>query len=380
MRILLFITSLRTGGAERLVTGLAQRMRADGDEAAVLLMDGTQTPQKDELEHAGIPVHALSKGWRAMRNPFLVLKLVRFLRLGGYDLIHTHNTSCQMMAAAASLFIPLALITTEHNTTNKRRSWKAFKPLDRWMYGRYRRIICVGDETKSALTDYLPEVSGKTVVIANGIDLDRFRLAVPAKDLTGTAGFRVLMVAAFRAQKDHACLIRAISLLPETYHLYLAGGAETPEDEKTLSACKDLVRTDGLASRVFFLGVRNDIPSLLAACDVTVLSSHHEGMSLSAVECMSSGKAFIASDVAGLRDLVSGAGILFPPGDAKTLAETIRQVCENPAIAAETARKCQERARQYDIDETARRYKEEYARVIAWTDDVEGEETDEKFQ
>ena len=364
MRILLFITSLRTGGAERLVATLAPRMRAGGDDVDVLLMDGTQTPLKDELEQAGIPVHALSKGWRAMRNPFLVLKLLRFLRRSDYDLIHTHNTSCQMMAAAASLFIPLRLVTTEHNTTNKRRSWRAFKPADRWMYGRYRRIICVGEETKSALTDYLPEVSGKTVVIANGIDLDRFRLATPAEDITGTAGFKVLMVAAFRAQKDHACLIRAISLLPENYLLYLAGGAETPGDEKTLLACKELVRTEGLASRVFFLGVRNDIPSLLAACDVSVLSSRHEGLSLSAVECMSSGKAFIASDVAGLRDLVSGAGILFPPGDAKALAEAIHLVCENPAIAAGIARKCQERARRYDIDETAQRYKEEYTRIL----------------
>ena len=363
MRILHFITSLRTGGAERLVTGLAQRMPAAGDAVEVLLMDGTRTPLKDELEQAGIPVHALSKGWRAMRNPLLVFKLTRFLRRGGYDIVHTHNTSCQIITAAASLVVPLPLVTTEHNTTNKRRSKSVFKPLDRWMYGRYRRIVCVGEDTESALEGYLPEVSGKTVVIANGIDLDRFRLATPAKDITGTTGFKVLMVAAFRAQKDHACLIRAMSLLPDTYHLFLAGGAETPQDEKTLLSCRNLVRSLNLDNRVCFLGVRDDVPELLAACDVAVLSSHYEGLSLSAVECMACGKGFIASDVEGLRDLVSGAGLLFPQGDAARLSALIREVCENPAFAEETARKCQERARRYDIVETARRYKEEYTRI-----------------
>ena len=365
MRILHFITSLRTGGAERLVATLAQQMRVASDEGEVLLMDGTQTRLKDELNHAGIPVYTLSKGWRAMRNPFLIFRLVRFLRKGEYDIVHTHNTSCQMMAAVASLFVPLSLVTTEHNTTNKRRSWRMFKPIDRWMYGRYRRIVCVGEDTKSALEDYLPEISGKTVVIANGIDLNRFLRAVPDKSIPATKGFKILMVAAFRAQKDHACLIRAISLLPETYHLFLAGGAETPEDEKMLQSCRNLVRSLNLENRIRFLGVREDIPELLAACDVAVLSSRYEGLSLSAVECMAGGKALITSDVNGLRDLVSGAGLLFPPGDSEKLAGLIRQVCENPALAAETARKCQERARQYDIVETARRYREEYNRILS---------------
>ena len=365
MKVLHFITSLRTGGAERLVAALAQLMSVAGDEVEVLLMDGAQTLLKNEMDLSRIPVFALSKGWRAMRNPFLIFKLIRFLRKGKYDIVHTHNTSCQLMAAVSSLFVPLSLVTTEHNTTNKRRTYRAFKPIDRWMYGRYLRIVCVGKETESALLDYLPLLSGKTITIANGIDLDLFHLAIPDKDISATKGIKILMIAAFRAQKDHACLIRAIRLLPDVYHLFLAGGAETPEDEKTLLACKDLVQTEGLASRVFFLGVRNDISSLLAACNVAVLSSHYEGLSLSAVECMASGKAFIASDVDGLRTLVSGAGLLFPPGDSEKLSGLIRQVCENPTLAREIGTRCQERARQYDISETARRYREEYNRILA---------------
>lgn len=365
MRILHFITSLRTGGAERLVVGLVQQMRVAGDEIEVLVMDGTQTSLKDELGQTGIPVHALSKGWQAMRNPMLVFTLIRFLRRGGYDIVHTHNTSCQLMAAAASLFIPLLLVTTEHNTTNKRRYLRYFKPIDRWMYSRYCKIACVGKETESALLNYLPSLSGKTDVIVNGIDLNRFRGANPSATLTRTAGFKILMVSAFRAQKDHATLIRSVSLLPEAYHLFLAGGAETPEDERTLQSCRNLALSLTLENRIRFLGVREDIPELLAACDVSVLSSHYEGFGLSAVEAMASGKPLIASDVESLSSLVGGAGLLFSQGDATRLAELIREICENPAFAAETAQKCQERARKYDIAETARHYRQEYIKLLS---------------
>ena len=75
MRILHIITSLRTGGAERLVVDLVKRHQADRNDVSVLLFDGTRTPLLEELEKTCIPVHALSEGWRAMRNPALVFKL-----------------------------------------------------------------------------------------------------------------------------------------------------------------------------------------------------------------------------------------------------------------------------------------------------------------
>ena len=143
MKILQFITSLRTGGAERLVTDLSVCFREAGHDVSLLLLDGSVTPFLEELKSAGIQVTALSKGYRSMRNPFLVFKLIRFLKKGRFDIIHTHNTSCQFLAAVASLSLPLTMVTTEHNTSNRRRGWSLFKPLDRWMYSRYKKVFCV---------------------------------------------------------------------------------------------------------------------------------------------------------------------------------------------------------------------------------------------
>ena len=365
MKILHIITSLRTGGAERIVADLCPCLLKIGDEVSVLLLDGTHTGLYDQLEHAGIHIDSLSKGWRAMRNPFLLPRLLRYLKNNSFDLVHTHNTFCQFLAAAASVFYPLTLITTEHNTSNRRRKWNWFRPIDRWMYDKYKKIVCVGEGTEKALVAHLPDCSGKTAIISNGINLESFFRAPADKDILSFEGFKILMVAAFRAQKDHATLIRAMENLPNEYRVFLAGGAETREDEKTLQSCQELVKTMELEDRVTFLGVRKDVPQLLAACDVAVLSSHYEGFGLSAVEAMASGKVLIASDVESLTTLVGGAGLLFPLGNAEALAALIREVCENPEKAREIGRKCRERAMQYDIAETAKRYYALYEEVLA---------------
>lgn len=334
---------------------LARRHQANGNEVEVLLFDGTRTSLFEELEAYGIPVHALGKGSAAMSNPFLLPALNRFLRKHPFDIVHAHNTSCQFLTA----MIPaLTRVTTEHGTINRRRNWRWFKPLDRWMYGRYHRIVCVGEETRKTLSAWLnrPELDKKMTVIPNGIDLQRIITARPAEDIC-VGPYKILMVSAFRPEKDQQTLIRAFEHLPKNYQLFLAGGAETPENLRIMDDCKTLAK----GHSVHFLGVRSDVPNLLAAADAVVLSSKHEGMSLSLLEAMAAGKPLIASDVPGVHDLVSGAGLLFPFGDDRRLAELIRQVCEDPSFAAGVGAKCRARAADYDVAETARRYLQEYA-------------------
>ena len=365
MRILHFITSLRTGGAERLVTDLLPAFRDAGHEASLLLMDGTRTPLYEELERKGIRIDALSTGWRAMRNPLLLKRLTSYLKDCSFDIVHTHNTACQLLAAIAARRLPAALVTTEHNTTNRRRKWKVFRPADRWMYRQYRQIICVGEETRSALLAYLDDedIARKTQVVPNGIDLSRFGNAAPDPEILAIPGHKVTMVAAFRAQKDHATLIRAMQYLQEDYRLLLAGGAETREDNAVLQSCRDLVRELQLEDRVRFLGVRSDVPALLAASDVVVLSSHYEGQPLSALEAMASGKVFIASDANGLGELVHGAGLLFPVGEAEELARLIRAGCEDAILAEKVRKQCQNRAKTHSIGDNLRSYLEIYENV-----------------
>ncbi|MDE5551414.1 MAG: glycosyltransferase, partial [Bacteroidaceae bacterium] len=119
----------------------------------------------------------------------------------------------------------------------------------------------------------------------------------------------------------------------------------------------------GVAEKVEFLGVRTDVAQLLQEADVVVLSSHYEGLSLSSLEGMVSGKPFVASDVEGLRDIVEGYGVLFPEGNETELAQIIRRLCEDRDFAHVVANRCVERAKLYDVRVTTQRYLALYEQI-----------------
>ncbi len=94
------------------------------------------------------------------------------------------------------------------------------------------------------------------------------------------------------------------------------------------------------------------------------MSSHFEGLSLSSVEGLSVGKPFIASDVDGLREVVKGAGVLFPHEDDKALAEEILKLEASEHYYNQVAQACYKRAQDYDISKMVDAYADVYRRMM----------------
>lgn len=350
MKILHVITSLRTGGAEHLMVDLLPRLRDLGNEVELLVFDGTRTAFYEELEQMGIKIHSLGIGSNVY-HPRNMFKLRKFV--AKYDIIHTHNTACQLFVPVAKILkcSKAKLVTTEHNATNRRRGKWYLKLIDKWMYAQYNHIICIADQTYDNLVNYIGQAHHISIIY-NGVDVSRF--LGPVKDVAGQQSFLVTMIAAFREQKDQDTLIKAIAELPANYRLRIVG------DGARRSVLEQLVRDLKVSNRVEFTGIRTDIPELLRESDVNVLSSHWEGLSLSSIEGMASGRPFVASDVDGLREIVQGCGILFPHSDHRALASAIQQLCENPQHYRDVAERCQARAKQFDISLMAQQYNELY--------------------
>lgn len=354
MKILHVITSLRTGGAEKLMVDLLPRLKAKDLNVDLLLFDGTDTPFRREVEAAGIKVFDLGIGG-SVYSPLRLIRLLPFMRK--YDVVHTHNTAPQMFAALCRIFSRTKLVTTEHNTSNSRRAWKWHATIDRWMYGRYRKVICISKKAEDNLRSFIQDQSTKILTINNGVDVDKYVGAKPSPELEQLApeSRKLIMVAGFRPQKDQDTLIRALSLLPDKFHLFLVGdGVRHPELE---ALTKELALDD----RVHFLGLRNDVAELLHAADYVVMSSHFEGLSLSSVEGMAVGRPMLASDVDGLREVVGGAGILFPRGDSNALAARILDLDTNVEKYRTIASACGHRAAQFDISAMAEKYSQLYS-------------------
>ena len=94
------------------------------------------------------------------------------------------------------------------------------------------------------------------------------------------------------------------------------------------------------------------------------MSSHWEGLSLSSLEGMSSGKPFIASDVDGLHEIVNGYGILFPEGNDKDLSGIILKLMTDKTLYTNIAKKCQKRAEEFDIQKTVNYYLNAYQKIL----------------
>lgn len=219
------------------------------------------------------------------------------------------------------------------------------------MYKQYNTIICISDKAKENLQEYIgPNYPIKTIY--NGIDSQKYihAISLNRETLGLKDNFIICMVAGFRLEKDQDTLIRAMKRLPNNFYLWLIGDGERRKELELLT------QKENLTDRVKFWGIRSDVPQLLKTADIIVMSSHWEGLSLSSLEGMSSGKPFVASDVDGLHEIVNGYGVLFQEGDDKALSETIFKLIQNKTLYANIAEKCQKRATEFDLHTTIDSY------------------------
>ena len=361
MKVLHIITSLNIGGAEKLMVDLLPQLKGRGVEVELVVFVGNRTMFYDQLEREGIKITSFaSKG--SVYNPLHIVRLYRYLKKNRFDVIHTHNTAPQIFAAIVAMLSSLSLVTTEHNTSNRRRDWKWYCLIDKWMYGMYKRVICISDAAEHNIREYLgcDKSDNRYLTVYNGVDVDRFANAQPRTDYQ-TNKKVVTMVAGFRHQKDQDTLIRAMKHLSKgEYELWIVGDGERRGE------LENLVQTLGLNDQIKFWGIRGDVPSLLKSSDVVVMSSHYEGLSLSNIEGMSVGKPFIASDVDGLHEMTQGAGLLFTHGDDKQLAELIQTLMNDSTYYNQVASQCLLRAKQYDISRMVDGYMGVYEELLGF--------------
>mgnify|MGYP000026261160 FL=1 len=347
MKLAIIINSLATGGAEKLIVDTAPRFEEFGIQVDVILLNGTSHPLKKQLEQR-LSGKVISLGNKSVYSPMHIFSLAKHIKQ--YDMLHVHLFPALYWVAIAKILSSYKgrLLFTEHNISNRRFDKNWAKYIDRLIYKQYDRCIAITEPIRTIIGDRF-NILHKTCLIENGVDVKVVTDAIPYSDAEmNTWSIEnnkklLIQVSAFRLQKDQITLIEAMKFLPSDVALLLVGEGENYEK------CRKKANDINLESKVFFLGVRTDVPRLLKSADIIVLSSKYEGMSLSSIEGMASGRPFVASDVPGLSEIVAGAGVLFPQGDAKQLAKEINQLLDNQEYYNEVVEKCQERAASFDI-------------------------------
>lgn len=340
MRLLHIIPSLEIGGAQRLLSDLLPLQQKQAD-VTLLVFRHADTPFVQKIAAAGVKIICLDAG--NVYDPLLVFRLRKYMK--GYDVIHVHLFPALYWAAFAARGLDAKLIFTEHSTSNSRRGKRWMLPVERFVYGRYSHVVSISPQTREALDGWLGrEVSRH--VIYNGIDVRAF--AEAAEGVVPSDS--IVMVSRFAPSKDHETLIRAMQHVRHDVKLRLVG------DGPLLEKAAELAGALGLSHRIEFCGAASDVAVHMAGAKVGVQSSHWEGFGLTAVEMMACGRPVLASDVPGLKQVVEGAGLLFPAGDSRELARLIDTLLGDSGLYAQTALRCSARAKEYDIAATAAGY------------------------
>ncbi|MCF0199513.1 MAG: glycosyltransferase [Bacteroidaceae bacterium] len=337
MKVLHIINDLKIGGAQQLVCALLPLIANECEvELLVIHRSGDVCSQ---LNDPRVKIHYLDCH---PRNPLVVAKLLRWLKR--YDVVHVHLFPSSYFCAIASLFTRATLVFTEHSTNNRRREKNWLRPIEQFIYSRYKAIVTISDQTRDALSRWLQTDDKKLVTIENGICLEKY------KQSEGNREDYVIMVSRFEPAKDQETLIRAMQYVTPALTLQLVG------DGAKLEACRQLCTELGLNHRIRFLGTRTDVPQLVGRAKIGVQSSHWEGFGLTAIEMMAGGLPVVASRVEGLQQVVEGAGLLFDAGNERQLADCINSLFADREQYTATAEACRQRAQRYSIKNTAHNY------------------------
>jgi glycosyltransferase involved in cell wall biosynthesis len=320
-----------------------------GKYGITILATDTHEPalaRGDLSAHAVTLIKAPARG--SIRD--LVGALLPVLSRARPDVLHSHGLTAGTACVLANLPFGLPHVVTPHRVVwpdDFAPPWGALKRrVVSAVLSRADVIQAVGREARENLVTSLPGLRCETVVILNGIDVNRFngasdpghpswRTAWNVPDDTVLFGFlgRMMPVKGF----DY--LFEAVRMLTS------AGADQRPfrvvvvSDGGFIREQQSRIERAGLSSFFHFAGFIPDVATVLAELDAVVIPSVSEACSILAMECLVAGCPVIASRCAGLRELIEGSpAVGVPPGDASAIAAAMIELMRDPSRARAAAR------------------------------------------
>jgi glycosyltransferase involved in cell wall biosynthesis len=330
------IQTAQLGGAELLALRITRACR---DRirflVACLEMDG---PIVEHFSRIGIEVQRFPK--HAGLDIQTVANLRRWLYREAADLVHAHQCGPFLYAALARRASSRpTILLTEHGRQHPDVVGAPRRVVNRLLLRRADRVVAVGSDVRRALVEKENFPASRVEVIYNGIDLDAVASAFPSRDaIRSELGLRrsefvVSVCARLDPIKDHATTLLAFQRLltrhPDARLIVVGDG---PERVPISSACDVL----GLREQILLLGLRTDVPRLLAASDAAILTSRSEGIPLFLLEAMAARLPVVATRVGGIPEVVEDGvtGRLAPAGDANALGDHLAELAARPDLRA----------------------------------------------
>jgi glycosyltransferase involved in cell wall biosynthesis len=348
-------------GGELQVFLLLEGLRKRGHHSVLLCPPGSRS--QHEASRRGIESRAIRAGhaW----SPRSLWGIRHALRASRPDLVHLHTGRANWLGGLAAWQLGLPALTTRRMDRAVKRDVRT-----RFMYGRVvRRAVAISGAVRDRLIEGgVPAAMIRTIPSAvdpGALYPQQGRAVLRSEAGLGPDAHLLLAVAALVPRKGVDVLLAALARLageglrPE---LWIAG--QGPARAGLERQAREL----GLSERVRFLGERDDVADLLAACDVFILPSRREGLGVAALEAMAAGRPVVATRVGGLAEAVvhERTGLLVPPEDPAGLAQALARVLRDPALRARLAAGGPARiAEGFRADDLVNAYEALYFEVLA---------------
>src|SRR5262245_36037146 len=366
--ILFTIPNFITAGSGRAMVNIIERLdRARFAPAVCVMQKGGDLDQV--VEKMGIPLieaRFAVPPRPVYQLPFQAWKAAQVFRPYGFKLWHSfHYLDDYTEPIIARLAGARAWLYTKKAMGWGSRSWLVRSYLS-------TRIVTNNSEMPSLMFDHIG-LRGNTRVIHRGVLVDRFRPDVPPRlgirerlNLTPDESL-VACVAHLVPVKGHPTLLRAMAMTPGA-HLAVVGN---PTDREYFSTLKQMVRDLGISDRTHFLGPIKDVPALLAEVDVFVLPTwarwRMEGCPVALLEAMACGRACIATDIPGSRELIEPgkSGLIVAPEDSGALAIAINRLVGSSVLRRLFGKEARARIlTHFTIDKEAAAHDELYSELL----------------
>ena len=331
MQVLQVIDSLRIGGAQKLMLTFAEQARAHQIKLTVVSLSEFSQGMvlAEDLRAIGAEVLVFPA-----KNLFTFARLrdfTRFLKERKFSVVHTHLTYANIIAGLAGKITRTPLISTLHSTAVDRRHAHFLRDkIELMILSSVNKVLGVG---KSVSDIYEPILGREVSVLANAVDENTKLTKQEYKMLRAQIGLAssqptFISVGRLSPDKDVDGLLQAFSIIRKSAQnaalLIVGDGELRPELEEKAQSL-------GLEKAVFWLGMRNDVPKLLAVSDVYISASRREGLPISLLEAMMAALPMVVTDVGEVAALVGNdAGILVPHSEPTLLAEAALRVLEMP--------------------------------------------------
>lgn len=328
MKILYVITGLGQGGAERVVCDLADEMYIRGNKVKIAYLTGDilTRPAHKEIELIKINLNSI------IAFPVAYLNLSRLIRNYKPDIVHAHMVHANILTRLVRMATPIKkLICTAHNSDEG-------GSLRMTLYRLTHNLADVTTNVSNTATISFEEKKAVPkngmITIYNGVNLNKFKYNSSAREeinleFTLQPEINIILaVGRFNKQKNYPNLLNAVRILKEKtnlpFVLLIAGDGELREN------IEELIKELKLKDNVILLGRRSDIPKLMSACNIFVLSSDYEGLPTVLIEALACQAHVVSTDVSGAREIVGeDFGKIVQINDSHALANAIYDISLN---------------------------------------------------